>query len=197
METDLSVSDVMSRKLITADISETADRLGRIMDEDKVGCVIITKDTHPIGIVTERDIVVKLISKNKQPSRVSAQEIMSSPLITIPPEKSVELASREMARRRIRRLPVVQGNKLIGLLTDMDLLSVSSELSEILRDIIRQNNPEGDTGETVPDWEKEQKSPSVFIQGICEVCQKFEESLENIDGKYVCIQCREDLPLYQ
>ena len=56
----------------------------------------------------------------------------------------MELASREMARRRIRRLPVVQGKKLIGLLSDTDLLMVSSELNEILRDIIRQNNPEGE-----------------------------------------------------
>jgi CBS domain-containing protein len=197
METDLSVSDVMSRKLITADISESVDRLGRVMEDANVGCIIITKDTHPVGIVTERDLVVKLVSRNLLPSKVSAGEVMSSPLITIPPDKSVELASREMARRRIRRLPVVQGKKLIGLLTDTDLLSVSSELSEILRDIIRQNNPEGDTGETVPDWEKERNNPSVFIQGICEVCQSFQESLENIDGKYVCNRCREELPQYQ
>ena len=121
---------------------------------------------------------------------------MSTPLITIAPEKSVELASREMARRRIRRLPVVQGKKLIGLLSDSDLLMVSSELNEILRDIIRQNNPEG---EFAPESEemKESRNPSIFIQGICEVCQKFRESLENIDGTYVCNSCREELPFYQ
>lgn len=197
METDLSVSDVMSRRLITADASETADSLARIMAEDGVGCIIIVKENHPIGIVTERDLVVKLISKNIQPSEVKAQDIMSTPLITINPDKSVELALREMARRRIRRLPVVQGNKLIGLVSDTDLLSVSSELSEILRDVIRQNNPEGDMGQTVPEWEREERNPSVFIQGICEVCQSFQESLENIDGTYVCNRCREELPLYQ
>lgn len=196
METDLSVSDVMSRRLITADVSETADRLGRIMADANVGCIIVTKDNYPIGIVTERDLVVKLISKNIQPSKVKAQDIMSTPLITISPDKSVELASREMARRRIRRLPVVKGNKLIGLVSDSDLLSVSSELSEILRDVIRQNNPEGEFS-TRPEWEAEEKSPSVFIQGICEVCQSFQESLENIDGTYVCLRCREEFPLYQ
>ncbi len=197
METDLSVSDIMSRRLITADVSETADRLARRMAEDSVGCIIIIQDNHPVGIVTERDLVVKLISRNGQPSKVKAGEIMSTPLITIQPGKSVELALREMARRRIRRLPVVQGRKLIGLVSDSDLLSVSSELSEILRDVIRQNNPEGDMGQTIPDWEQEENNPSVFIQGICEVCQSFQESLENIDGAYVCMRCREELPLYQ
>lgn len=196
METDLSVSDVMSRKLITADISETADRLGRIMDDSKVGCIIVTKDAHPIGIVTERDLVVKIISSNRQPSKVAAEEIMSTPLITIAPDKSVELASREMARRGIRRLPVVQGKKLIGLLTDTDLLSVSSELSEILRDVIRQNNPQGEFSEEMEEV-AERKNPSVFIQGICEVCQTLQESLENIDGTYVCMKCRDELPFYQ
>jgi CBS domain-containing protein len=197
METDLSVSDVMSRRLITADVSETADRLGRIMADEGVGCIIVTRDNHPVGIVTEHDLVVKLVSRNGQPSRVKAKDIMSTPLITIPPDKSVELASREMARRRIRRLPVVQGKKLIGMVSDMDLLSVSSELSEILRDVIRQNNPEGDMGQTTPEWEMEEKNPSVIIQGICEVCQRFQESLENIDGTYVCSKCREELPIYQ
>jgi CBS domain-containing protein len=196
METDLAVSDVMSRRLITADVSETADKLGKLMTEAKVGSIIITKETHPVGIVTERDLVAKVISEGLLPASVKASNLMSTPLITIAPEKSVELASREMAHRRIRRLPVVQGNKLIGLLSDSDLLMVSSELSEILRDIIRQNNPEG---EFAPESEeaKENKNPSMFTQGICEVCQKFKESLENINGTYVCNSCREELPFYQ
>jgi CBS domain-containing protein len=196
METDLAVSDVMSRRLITADVSETADRLGKLMTEAKMGSIIITKETHPVGIVTERDLVAKVISEGLLPASVKASDLMSTPLITISPEKSVELASREMARRRIRRLPVVQGKKLIGLLSDSDLLMVSSELNEILRDIIRQNNPEG---EFAPESEemKENRNPSIFIQGICEVCQKFQESLENINGTYVCNSCREELPFYQ
>ncbi|MDI6897992.1 CBS domain-containing protein [Methanocella conradii] len=196
METDLSVSDVMSRRLITADVSETADRLGRIMADAGVGCIIITKEGHPIGIVTERDLVVKIISKNRQPSKVKAQDIMSTPLITIPPDKSVELASREMARRRIRRLPVVQDRKLIGMVSDSDLILVSSELGEILRDIIRQNNPEGEFA-VESEWEAEEKTPTVFVQGICEVCGNLAESLEYIDGAYVCTRCREELSLYQ
>ena len=193
METDLSVSDVMSRRLITADVSETADLLGARMAAGKVGCIIITRGTHPVGIVTERDLVVKVVSRNTQPSSARAEELMSRPLITIGPEKSVELASREMVRHQIRRLPVVHGNKLIGLVTDSDLLAISSELSEILRDLILQNNPEGEfsgTGKNIT-------RPESFTQGICEVCQSFQESLVNIDGTYVCSRCRDELPYYQ
>jgi FOG: CBS domain len=193
METDLSVSDVMSRRLITADVSETADRLGAKMAEGKVGCVIITSSTHPVGIVTERDLVVKVVSRNISPSSAKAEELMSRPLITIGPEKSVELASREMIRHRIRRLPVVQGKKLVGMVTDSDLLSISSELSEILRDLIQQNNPQGEFAGTGQDITR----PESFRQGICEVCQSFKESLVNIDGVYVCSRCRDELPFYQ
>jgi CBS domain-containing protein len=195
METDLPVSDVMSRNLITADIAETADKLGSIMENSKVGCLIITKNSHPVGIVTERDLVIKVISKNTLPSKVRAEQIMSEPLITITPEKSVDFASREMARRKIRRLPVVQGKRLIGLVSDSDLIMVSSELSEILRDLIRQNNPHGEFSYGSEE-EMERKTPGSFIQGICEVCQKFKESLEYVDGKYVCVSCKEDLPFY-
>ena len=193
METDLSVSDVMSRRLITADVSETADQLGARMASGRVGCIIITSDAQPVGIVTERDLVVKVISRNALPSKVRAEELMSRPLITIGPEKSVELASREMIRHRIRRLPVVQGRKLIGLVTDSDLLAISSELSEILRDLITQNNPQGEFS----DRDRTGPRPEEFRQGICEVCQSFQEDLINIDGTYVCNRCRDELPFYQ
>jgi len=189
----MSVSDVMSRRLITADVSETADRLAGRMAAGKVGCIIITNDTRPVGIVTERDIVVKVVSRNVQPSTAKAEELMSRPLITIGPEKSVELASREMIRHRIRRLPVIQGKKLVGLVTDSDLLVISSELSEILRDLIRQNNPQGDFA----DRDMSGNRPEEFRQGICEVCQSFQEDLINVDGTYVCNRCRDELPLYQ
>ena len=194
METDLSVSDVMSRRLITADVAATADQLASRMAEGRVGCIIVTANgTRPVGIVTERDIVVKVVSRNVQPSSIRAEELMSRPLITIGPEKSVELASREMVRHRIRRLPVVQGKKLIGLVTDSDLLAISSELSEILRDLIRQNNPQGEFSGAGEDVTR----PQEFRQGICEVCNNFQESLINVDGTYVCSRCRDELPFYQ
>lgn len=193
METEISVSDVMSRKLITADVSETAEAIGNKMAAGRIGCVIVTRDSQPVGIVTERDLVVKVISKNQQPSAVKAEALMSTPLITIPAEKSAELASREMVRHRIRRLPVVQGKKLVGIVTDSDLLSISTELSEILRDLIRQNNPQGEFAGT----ERDIVTPGSFRQGICEVCQNFKESLINIDGTYVCSRCRDELPFFQ
>ena len=193
METDLSVSDVMSRRLITADVSETADRLGARMAQARVGSIIVISESHPVGIVTERDLVVKVVSRNVQPSSVRAADLMSKPLITIGPEKSVELASREMIRHRIRRLPGVQGRKLVGMLTDSDLLAISSELSEILRDLIRQNNPQGEFAGQGQDITR----PESFRQGICEVCQSFQESLVNIDGTYVCARCRDELPFFQ
>lgn len=193
METDISVSDVMSRKLITADVSETAETIGNKMATARTGCVIVIRDAQPVGIVTERDLVVKVISKNLQPSAVRAESLMSTPLITIGPEKSAELASREMVRHKIRRLPVTQGKKLIGIVTDSDLLSISSELSEILRDLIRQNNPQGEfSGDR-----RDIVTPGSFRQGICEVCQNFKESLINIDGTYVCSRCRDELPFFQ
>lgn len=193
METDISVSDVMSRKLITADVSETAETIGGKMTAARTGCVIVIREAQPVGIVTERDMVVKVISKNLQPSTVKAEALMSTPLITISPEKSTELASREMVRHKIRRLPVVQGKKLIGIVTDSDLLSISSELSEILKDLIRQNNPQGDFSADRMDV----VTPGSFRQGICEVCQNFKESLINIDGTYVCSRCRDELPFFQ
>jgi CBS domain-containing protein len=87
----------------------------------------VTKEGEPAGIITERDIALKVLLKNKRASEVEAREIMTSPLTTIEPEASVEEACKLAARKRIKRLPVVENGVLVGIVSIRDLLTRKPE----------------------------------------------------------------------
>jgi CBS domain-containing protein len=86
----------------------------------EVGSVLVGKGDVPIGIVTERDIL-KLVAKGLDPKNVKLREIMNTPLITIPSDATIEEASEIMTKRMIRRLPVVEEDKIVGIITTRDI----------------------------------------------------------------------------
>ena len=113
MQTDIPVKEVMTREVCTAGKDETLLDASRKMLEFGVGSVIIVEDGKPIGIVTERDIIEKVVSKNKIPSKVKLKDIMSTPLITIKPTASLRNAADIMRKKGIRRLPVIDDNGIL------------------------------------------------------------------------------------
>jgi len=93
----LEVGDVMTPKVITEDEETRVTKLSKDMELAGIGSVVITKDGKPVGIVTDRDIALKIFASKRNPSEVQAKEIMSSPLITIEPDISLEKACELMA----------------------------------------------------------------------------------------------------
>jgi len=131
-----SVSEIMSEKEIVpvvADTGKTAQDVAQMMVKKRVGSVIIIdKKSHPIGIITERDIVKRVCLKNVAASRIKLEEIMSAPLITIMSYDSLDTASRIMVKNNIKRLVVLEeDNKITGLLSVTD---ITRRLAKILLD---------------------------------------------------------------
>jgi CBS domain-containing protein len=112
------VQDVMERNVQTADVNSTVRDCAKLMAKKKVSSVVIVDGSKAVGIVTERDLVVKVIADNLDPSKVLARDIMSTPLITIGPEATVKEAAGLMTEYRIRRLVVIDANGMLaGLVT--------------------------------------------------------------------------------
>jgi signal-transduction protein with cAMP-binding, CBS, and nucleotidyltransferase domain len=131
-----SVSEIMSEKeivTVVADTGKTAQDVAQMMVKKRVGSVIIIdKKSHPIGIITERDIVKRVCLKNVAASRIKQEEIMSAPLITIMSYDSLDTASRIMVKNNIKRLVVLEeDNKITGLLSVTD---ITRRLAKILLD---------------------------------------------------------------
>ena len=123
----MQVKDIMSRPIITEDEETLVTKIAEDMEELGIGSVVITKEGEPTGIITERDIALKVLLKNRRASEVKAKEIMSSPLVTIKPEASVEEACKLAARKHVKRLPVVENGVLVGIISIRDLLTRKPE----------------------------------------------------------------------
>lgn len=113
----LEVRDVMTSPTITENEDALVAKLSSGMKLSGIGSVVITKEDKPIGIVTDRDIVIKVIMKGKDQSMVKAKEIMSSPLITIEPDASLGYTCKFLIEYGIRRLPVIEDDELVGMVS--------------------------------------------------------------------------------
>ena len=118
------VRDPVSAVLLSTHVSEVA----KIMVEQNVGSVVVIRDYEPLGIITERDILERIVLANKNIKEIVAQEIMTAPLLTVDSNRSVEEALSIMHKNRLRRLVVVKGAKLVGIVTERRLLLARGSL---------------------------------------------------------------------
>jgi len=119
----LEVGDIMTPKVVTEDEDAPATKISKAMELTGVGSVVITKGGKPVGIITDRDIALKVTMKNRIPSEIKAKEIMSSPLITIEPDAPQEKACELMAEKGIRRIPVMEDDELVGIISVRNVLT--------------------------------------------------------------------------
>jgi CBS domain-containing protein len=132
------VKNYMRKDISTISTEASATEASKTMSTDKVGYIIVLEKGRPVGIVTERDLVLKVMAKDKNPKETKISECMSTPLVTIDPDKSIEEAVETMKKHGFRRLPVVKNNIIYGIFTARDLVDHFEELEDKLtRDIVR------------------------------------------------------------
>ncbi|MFB5612094.1 MAG: cyclic nucleotide-binding/CBS domain-containing protein [Nitrosarchaeum sp.] len=119
------VKDVMINDLATLDASTSIKDAAKLMDEKNIGCIIVTKNQLPVGILTERDFVKRITAKEK-PITSLIEEVMSSPLIEIDPNETVWEAAQIMKTNNIHKLPVKKDNQIVGIITTTDLVKICS-----------------------------------------------------------------------
>ena len=120
-ETQAKVDDFMTKIIVTTDEKTSIDQVAKIMGNQKIGSVIITREEKPTGIFTERDLLTNLLSKDK-PLTTQVGKKSSSPLITQPSGISIHQAAITMTLKHIRRLPITKKEQLIGIITARDLV---------------------------------------------------------------------------
>ncbi len=138
-----SVKDIMTKDVVSIDVSYSVFDAAEIMSSNQLGCLVVLDGEVPVGIVTERDIVRRVCAK-KLPGETKVSEIMSKSLITIDPDASLKEAARVMSSNKIRRLPVVKHDKLVGILVASDFvrnLGKKSTSEEILEAVGRYSSP--------------------------------------------------------
>jgi CBS domain-containing protein len=138
-----TVKDLMTKNVVTIDEDKTVAEAAGLMAEHDIGDLVIMHNNSPVGIVTERDFVRRVLAEGKS-RNIKVSEVMTTPLKVIDPEAPIKEAARRMVNRRIRRLPVIKNNKLVGIITTADFakhLSKKTLSDDILEAIGRSHYP--------------------------------------------------------
>lgn len=173
---ELKVGDVMTKGVIYVKPDENIQRVAEIIKKNDIDSVIVIEQGKGAGIITDRDIIIKVVSEGKHPKSTLASTVMTSPLITISPEEDIEKAARIMRDKEVRRLVVTKDNNIVGIFSEFDLVQVEPAMHLLIREHSKFD---------VADL----PSPAGTISGICESCENYSENLRSIDGKLVCEDC--------
>lgn len=136
----LKLEDVMVEDVITVEDEATAKKAVELMNKHEIGCLIVVKRGNPAGIVTERDMLKRILLESKNPEKVKVKEIMSKPLIVGKPQMDIQDAAKLMFKRNIKKLPVADNDHLIGLVTLTDLVR-SEQIIKLLKQLPAKETP--------------------------------------------------------
>ena len=120
------VGDVMTKAIISVTTETTVFQVAKMMEQGGIGAVLVKKNGHLSGIITDRDYATKIVAHNLS-SDTPVEQIMSSPLITINFDESISAAAERMTSKKIRKLAVTDNGKIIGLITSTDLVTQLSK----------------------------------------------------------------------
>jgi len=115
------VSNIMKNQVISIDSSMSAKDAAKMMSDSGVGCLVVIQENIPVGILTERDFVTRIIFLTES-SSIPVRKVMSSPLIAINPKETIRNLAELMKEKKIHKVPVIDGNKLVGIVTATDLI---------------------------------------------------------------------------
>ncbi|MEJ2272729.1 MAG: CBS domain-containing protein, partial [Candidatus Bathyarchaeota archaeon] len=161
LRTRMLVKDVMTSPAITVPENTTVDKTAQLMSNDRLGCIIVVnKDGKALGIITESDLVKRVLAKNLKPSKLVANEVMSSPLITIDPDETLTETARRMSKLNVQRLGVMYKRNLVGIITSKNNLAITPELLENMQEKARIQHEQ----------DVEENSETSPLAGYCEQC---------------------------
>ena len=179
----MPVKEIMSVNVVTMPPDATVLEVAKSMAKIDIGSIVIVKAERAIGIITETDIVTRVVAEQKDPKTTKAMDVMSSPLIHITPNTALTEAMRVMTRAGIRRVAILKNDSLAGIITSRDILRWSPELIDVMVESLRLKNEQGSVVVAEED-------EIIAYGGVCDVCGEYSIDLALADGEYICEECR-------
>ncbi len=180
MDTGLKVLDAMTKRPVTVSHGTKISKAAEKMKQEKVGSVLIQKKGKLIGILSEQDLVYKIVAHGLDPKETRVNQIMTKDVVTISPDEDIREAMIRMNKSNVRRLPVTHNTKIVGMLTMKDILKIEPELFELIIDKF--------------DLKEEKSKPIHRVgerEGICQMCGNYTDFLFDQEDIFVCIYCKE------
>ena len=122
----------MSKKVMTATKNQYVNSAAKLMANNDISSLVVVESKKPIGIITERDIIKKIVAQDRDPAKVKVKDIATMKVVTINSDESTAQASNLMALGKIKQLPVLKGGKLVGIITSTDIMRAIRVMKEDL-----------------------------------------------------------------
>ena len=132
----LTIKDVMVTDLVTVTADLNVKEAVKVMNDFEIGCLIVVEDGKAVGILTERDVLKRVVEKGKDPEKILVKDVMSKPLIVVNPEMGLEEAIEIMFKNKIKKLPVVKDGKLVGLVTFTDIARIQPVMIKTIKQLM-------------------------------------------------------------
>ena len=124
------VKDVMNTDVKTIGPGESVLDASKVMNEFKIGCLVVISGNKMKGIITERDILERVVAEDRKASTVLVRDAMTTDLVLIEQDRDIAEAADMMSKSHVKKLPVVSGHSLVGMLSASDLASAQPKLIE-------------------------------------------------------------------
>ena len=177
-ETVVRVRDLMTQALVSIDSERNVMEAARLMTEKHVSSILASQRGKLLGIITDHDIMSRVVAKGLNPNEVNVAQVMSSPLITVSDEETIDEAARGMAAQKVRRLVVERNHEKIGIIGESDIIRIDPELHFLIRERSKLRAKLNPT---------ENREPT--LAGYCEECGNYSPRLKKTDGQWLDEDC--------
>ncbi|MCX8178511.1 MAG: CBS domain-containing protein [Candidatus Aenigmarchaeota archaeon] len=179
MVMDVKVEKIMTKKPLTVNKNDDIASVAKKMAENRIGSAIVQDNGNPIGIITETDLVKKIVAASLDAKKFKAKDIMSHPLVFVTPNDDYKVAVEKMRKHKIKRIPVIDSGKVVGIVTTTDIARTVPEMIEILKERTGMKS-------TQPIIK------TAVASGLCEICGNYSDFLVFEDDQWICEVCREE-----
>jgi signal-transduction protein with cAMP-binding, CBS, and nucleotidyltransferase domain len=177
-EAVVRVKELMSENIVSVDSNATIIEAAKVMSEKGVSSVVVKSKGELVGIITDRDVLTRVVSKGADASKVKVGDVMSSPLLAIDENASVDDAAKIMGEHKVRRLVVESGGKKVGVIAESDMIRVDPEIHFLIRERSRLD------ARMIPN-----EPQRVTLAGYCEECGNYSARLKKINGRWLDEDC--------
>ena len=171
------VREAMSSPVISILEDRDVTEAAKLMRDHSLGAIVVNSpDDQPVGIITERDIVIRVAAEGKSPVGIKIHDVMSSPLRVVKAETKIVDAMRVMDKLNIRRLGITYKDQLVGIISHKDIIRIIPTIIEIMQETEKIGSPIN--------------GMTASIVGYCDRCEIYSSHLLSIEGEYLCEDCR-------
>ena len=131
------VRDIMSKEVKVVRPDSSVKEVVATMNKFDIGSIVVVQGNRPVGIITERDILRRIVQPCLAPETLTARQVMTSPVLTISETASIDEAAKLMAKKKVKKLPVMDKQKLVGIVTLTDIVTKVPTMLSILEELVR------------------------------------------------------------